>query len=131
MKKLFALSAFVLLLAADPASAAEAARAQAPNIASPLTGATVAVLPFVNVDGEASQEFVADGMTDEVNLALAQVPGVTPMARISAYRFRGSKDDARTFGRTLGTAHIVEGTARRVGSRIRVSARLTRVNDGM
>ncbi len=110
-----------------PAPAAQ----QAAGITVPLTGVTVTVLPFGNADGDAAQDYIADGMTDEINLALSQVSGLTPMARISAYRFKGSQEAPVTIARNLGAANVVTGTARRVGSRIRVAAKLTRISDGM
>lgn len=128
-RHIFAGLAIGALLMQSPAPAAPA------SAAVTLSGVTVAVLPFGNADGDAATDYIADGMTDEVNLALSQVPGLTPMARISAYRFKGSKDEPRSIARTLGAAHFVTGTARPVasadGNRIRVSAKLIRTSDGM
>jgi adenylate cyclase len=86
----------------------------------------IAVLPFENASGEANQDFLADGMTDEIAGALTRVPGFDVHARSSAYKFRGPARDLRAIGQALGTSNFVEGSVRKVGDRLRMSVRLLR-----
>jgi serine/threonine-protein kinase len=91
---------------------------------------TLAVLPFANVGGDSAQEYFADGLTDELSTALGKVPGIQIAARSSAYRYKGRRDlDARTVGRVLGAAYVVQGTVRREGDSIRVATFVTRSAD--
>ena len=106
--------------AATPA--APAAPAVDPN--------SIAVLPFVNMSGEAEQEYFSDGMTEELLNVLARMPNLKVTARTSVFEFKGKGGDVREIGRKLGVAHIVEGSVRRDGQQIRVTAQLIRVADG-
>ena len=92
---------------------------------------TIAVLPFANLSGDASQEFFSDGMTEEINTALAKVPGLNVIARTSAFAFKGQNIDARTVGPMLGASHLIEGSVRKAGQRVRIAAQLVRSNDGV
>jgi serine/threonine-protein kinase len=100
---------------------------------SPDTGTAkaLAVLPFANVGGDSAQEYLADGMTDELATALGKMPGVQVAARTMAYRYKGKRDiDARDVGRNLGVGLVLQGTVRRAGTQLRVSAQLTNADDG-
>ena len=99
----------------------------------PPAGAdAVAVLPFVNSGGDAQDEYFSDGMTDELTSALSQVRGLRVASRTSAYAYKGRRDvDVRQIGRQLGVGAVLEGTIRRDGDRIRLSARLTGTHDGL
>jgi TolB-like protein/DNA-binding SARP family transcriptional activator/tetratricopeptide (TPR) repeat protein len=92
---------------------------------------TIAVLPFANLSGDASQEFFADGITDEITTALAKVPGVNVVGRTSAFALKGQNKDARALGQMLGVSHLIEGSVRKAGQRVRISAQLVRANDGV
>jgi TolB-like protein len=98
------------------------------------TGAAVtavAVLPFENASGDTASNYFADGMTDELALGLAKVPGLRVASRTSSYTFRKHEGlDARAIAAKLGVGAIVEGTVRRVGNQLRVTAQLTRGSDG-
>jgi len=90
----------------------------------------VAVLPFSNVGGDSAQEYLADGMTDELATELGKTAGVQIAARSMAYRYKGRRDvDARDAGRVLTVSYLVQGSVRRAGDRLRVSAQLTRASD--
>jgi len=107
----------------------------APKLAAtPATPAvdsnSIAVLPFVNMSGEADQEYFSDGMTEELLNVLARMPNLKVTARTSVFEFKGKGGDVREIGRKLGVAHIVEGSVRRDGQEIRVTAQLIRVADG-
>ena len=90
---------------------------------------SIAVLPFGN-SGEASQDFFADGLTDEIAAALTGVRGLDVVARSSAFRFKAPNRDLRAIGQALNTAYLVQGTARPVGDRVRITAWLVRADDG-
>ena len=102
------------------------------NAESPESGAiaTIAVLPFVNTGGDAKDEYFSDGMTDELAHALSQLPGLRLAGRMSSFSFKGKNVDAREVGKALDVAGIVEGTVRRSGDRLRVTASLTSTADG-
>jgi TolB-like protein len=91
---------------------------------------SVAVLPFVNLSDERAQEFFSDGMTEELLNLLAKVPALKVAARTSVFEFKGKGGDVREIGRKLGVTHVVEGSVRRDGDTIRVTAQLIRVADG-
>jgi serine/threonine-protein kinase len=92
---------------------------------------TVAVLPFVNTGGDPKDEYFSDGMTDELARALSKLPDVHVASRTSAYSFKGKNTNAQEIGKALNVAGIVEGTVRRAGDRLRVSAQLTNANTGL
>jgi eukaryotic-like serine/threonine-protein kinase len=96
---------------------------------TPATPA-VAVLPLVDLGG--ADEYFADGMTDELTNALSELPGVRVASRTSAFTYKGRRDvDARQIGDQLSVTHLVEGTVRKEGDQLRVSARLTSTRDGL
>jgi TolB-like protein len=91
---------------------------------------SVAVLPFVPLSSGADDEFFADGLTEEILNALAQLPELLVTARTSAFHFKGRDIPVPEIAATLGVAHVVEGSVRRSGDRIRVTAQLIRAEDG-
>lgn len=93
---------------------------------------SIAVLPLTNVGGDSTQEYLADGMTDELATVLGKVIGVRVASRSLARRYKGQRDvDVREAGRALGVGYVVQGTLRRVGDKIRVAALLTNASDGV
>ena len=96
----------------------------------PGSGITVAVMPFANLSGDADQEYLCDGMTEEILGAIGKVRGIRVLARSSGFAFKGADADPREIGRAIGADHLVEGSFRRLGDRIRVSARLVQTSDG-
>jgi TolB-like protein/DNA-binding SARP family transcriptional activator len=91
---------------------------------------SIAVLPFANMSGDATQEFFSDGMTEEITAALAKVPNLRVVARTSSFQFKGQNQDLRVVGQALGTSHLIEGSVRKVGDRVRITAQLIKVDDG-
>lgn len=91
---------------------------------------SVAVLPFAVFDAHKDSDDFADGLTEEVINSLAQAPDLKVAGRTSAFYFKGKNEDLREVGKRLGVAHIVEGSVRREGDRLRVTAQLIKVSDG-
>ena len=90
---------------------------------------SIAVLPFENQSG-ADDEYFSDGVTDEILNALAQVAGLRVAARTSCFAFKGKREDLRLVGEKLDVATVLEGTVRRAGSRLRITAQLVNAADG-
>jgi eukaryotic-like serine/threonine-protein kinase len=91
---------------------------------------SIAVLPLTNLSADPEQEYFSDGLAEDIIDALTQVPGLRVVARTSAFSFRGKQADAREIGARLNVEHILEGSVRRSGNRIRVTAQLVKVSDG-
>ena len=91
---------------------------------------SIAVLPFANMSRDADDEYFSDGLAEEIINALAQVPELKVIARTSAFAFKGKNEDIRRIAETLGVTNILEGSVRRAGSRIRVTAQLIHASDG-
>jgi TolB-like protein len=100
--------------------------AQPARQAAPST----AVLPFVNLNRDEENEILSDGLTEELINALTQVEGLQVVARTSAFQFKGKTVDIRAVGRQLGVRTVLEGSLRRSGDRLRVTAQLINVADG-
>jgi TolB-like protein/Flp pilus assembly protein TadD len=92
--------------------------------------ASIAVLPLANESGEASQQYFSDGLSEDLITALSQFPGLKVIGRTSAFQFRDSKEDSRSIGAKLGVARLLEGSVRKSGEMIRVSAELIDTADG-
>jgi len=99
--------------------------------AAAQSAVSVAVLPFANVSGDAGQDALADGLTEELAAVLANVPGLDIGARASAFRFKAPPRDFRAIGEALKKTHLVDATVRKIDDRVRLSARLVRASDGM
>jgi len=94
------------------------------------SGITVAVMPFLNLSGDPEQEYLCDGMTEEILGTIGKIRGLRVLARSSGFAFKGTDADPREIGRAIGADHLVEGSFRRLGDRIRVAARLVQTSDG-
>ncbi|MBK5186672.1 MAG: protein kinase [Gemmatimonadaceae bacterium] len=92
---------------------------------------SVAVLPFANVGKDTATEYFADGMADELTTALARVPGLKVAARSSAFTFRDQSVGAQHVGKTLHVGDVLEGSVRREGGRLRVTAQLVNTATGL
>ncbi|MDH5630469.1 MAG: hypothetical protein OEY96_09990 [Gammaproteobacteria bacterium] len=91
---------------------------------------SIAVLPFVNMSSDPEQEFFSDGITEEILNALVRVEGLKVTARTSAFAYKGQTPDLREVGKVLGVNNIVEGSVRKSGSKIRITAQLINTTDG-
>lgn len=97
---------------------------------SELENKSVAVLPFVAMSSGPDDEYFADGLTEEILNSLAQLPELLVTARTSAFSFKGQDIPVQEIAAALGVKHIVEGSVRRSGERLRVTAQLIRADDG-
>jgi serine/threonine-protein kinase len=91
---------------------------------------SVAVLPFANMSADADNAFFSDGITDDIITALGKLPGLKVAARASAFSFRGADVDLAAVGEKLGVRHVLQGSVRRAGNRVRVTAQLMTARDG-
>lgn len=98
---------------------------------APFTPAarSVAVLPFADMSEKKDQEYLSDGLAEELLDLLAKTPGLNVIARTSSFSFKGKSDDIPTIARKLNVANILEGSVRKSGSRLRITARLIRTSD--
>ena len=85
---------------------------------------SVAVLPFVNMSADPAQEFFSDGIAEEILNRLAQYPDLKVAARTSAFQFKGKNLDIAEIGRRLKVSHVLEGSVRKAGTRLRITAQL-------
>ena len=102
----------------------------APDTAPDADSRSIAVLPFVNMSSDAENEYFADGLSEELLNQLAQVPNLQVAGRTSSFSFKGKNEDLRMIGTMLGVANVLEGSVRRQGDHVRVTAQLIRVSDG-
>jgi serine/threonine-protein kinase len=93
-------------------------------------GPSIVVLPFANMSRDPDDEYFGDGLAEEIINALAQVPGLKVIARTSAFAFKGQNIDVRKIAEAVGVTTVLEGSVRRSGSRIRVTAQLITAADG-
>lgn len=91
---------------------------------------SIAVLPFVNQGGDEEDEFLSDGLTEDLIHLLGTVEGLHVVARTTAYAFKGTTEDVRAIGRRLNIGAVLEGSVRRAGNRLRVTTRLVKAADG-
>lgn len=92
--------------------------------------ASIAVLPFVDMSAQKDQEYFSDGVAEEILNALSQVDGLRVIGRTSSFSFKGRNEDLRGIGEKLGVAHLLEGSVRKSGSHIRVTAQLIEASGG-
>jgi len=95
-----------------------------------VSARSIAVLPFVNMSGDAQTDYFSDGITDEILNALAQIPGLKVAARTSAFAFKGKAQDLRKIGEILGVASVLEGSVQRSGDDVRITAQLIDTQTG-
>ncbi len=136
--------ALLRAMAKEPADRYPTAVAFAEALATPLAGLTaellsrpatdptccIAVLPFDNATDDPANEYLSDGITDELTDALSQVPGIRMASRSSAFALKGARHTPQTAGALLGVNSVIEGTVRRHGDSLRISAQLSNVSDG-
>jgi transcriptional activator of cad operon len=98
--------------------------------AAPSSANSIVVLPFIDMTAENSDQSFCDGLTEELSSWLAQIPTLRVVARTSAFAFRGQGEDVRKIGKALNTNHILEGSLRRSGDRLRITVQLIDARTG-
>ena len=93
------------------------------------TKPSIAVLPFVNMSNDPEQEYFSDGITEELISELAKLKGLKVISRTSAFCFKGKDVDLRTIGKQLNVSNVLEGSVRKAGNRLRITAQLINVAD--
>ena len=107
----------------NPARPAATPKADVSMLALP-DKPSIAVLPFTNMSGDPEQEFVSDGVAEDVITALSRYPSLFVIARNSSFTYKGRSVDVKQVGRELGVRYVLEGSVRKAGNRIRVTAQL-------
>ena len=97
-----------------------------PNIAT----ASIAILPFTNMSGDPEQEYFSDGISEDIITDLSKIGGLTVIARNSSFAYKGRSLDIRDVGRELGVQSVLEGSIRRAGKRVRITAQLIDASNG-
>jgi len=97
---------------------------------TPRPTPSIAVLPFVDMSRAKDQEYFSDGLSEELIDVLAKIPQLRVIGRTSSFQFKGEKEDLRVIGEKLGVSHLLEGSVRNDGDRVRITAQLVRAADG-
>ena len=128
----FGFDKFVLSPRREAVLVAETTRlAESRAAANPAKrGNSIAVLPLVNASGDASQQFFSDGLSENLIDALSKFEGLRVIGRTSSFRFRDSKEDARSIGAKLGVAFLLAGSVQRSEDVVRIRAEVVRTDDG-
>jgi TolB-like protein/Flp pilus assembly protein TadD len=103
---------------------------EAPNAAALSASLSIVVLPFANLSGDASQDYVADAIGEELTTALSRLKNSFVIARTTALTYKGKSVDVKQIGKELGVRYALEGSAQRVGDRVRVTAQLIDAETG-
>jgi TolB-like protein len=100
------------------------------STAATVSDRSIAVLPFIDLSEKHDQEYFSDGLSEELLDLLAQVPELKVAARTSSFYFKGRAEDVATIGQRLRVAHLLEGSVRKAGNKVRVTAQLIRADNG-
>ena len=101
-----------------------------PSISSAVPEPSIAVLPFIDMSEKKDQEYLADGLTEEILSLLTNIPELKVIGRASSFRYKNTSEDPRTIGATLGVNYLAGGSVRRSGDRVRVTVQLLDARDG-
>jgi adenylate cyclase len=116
---------------ADPDTAADLARPASSAAALKWGGRpAVAVLPFNNLSGDSEQDYFSDGITEDIITALSKYRSLAVIGRNSSFAFKGARGDLRQAGLTFGSEYVVEGSVRKIGQRVRITAQLVETEGG-
>ena len=94
------------------------------------TEKSIAVLPFVNMSNDPEQEYFSDGLSEELINMFTKIPGLKVIGRTSSFAYKGKNEDLRTIGQKLGVDYLLEGSVRKSGDKIRITAQLIKAKDG-
>ena len=117
-------------MSAQPELAAAATLQPAAHPEPKAATASIAILPFTNMSGDPEQEYFSDGISEDIITDLSKIAGLTVIARNSSFTYKGRAVDVRTVGRELGVASVLEGSIRRAGQRVRITAQLIDASNG-
>ncbi len=113
-----------------PATALSAPQQATPGAELTSADNSIAVLPFVDMSEKRDQEYFSDGLAEELIDLLSQTPDLRVIARTSSFQFKGKSEDVRSIAHQLGVAHLLEGSVRKAGGKVRVTAQLIKAADG-
>jgi TolB-like protein/predicted Ser/Thr protein kinase len=116
---------------AEAKTALEKIFAEKPSVSGAESQPSIAVLPFADMSPGKDNEWFGDGLAEEIINALTQIPGLLVIARTSAFAFKGKQEDVRRIAEALGVTNILEGSVRKAGNRIRVTAQLIDASKGI
>ena len=116
---------------AAPVAVTTNASPNSPVPAQPPPDKSIAVLPFVDMSEMQDQEYFSDGLSEELIDHLVHSPDLKVIARTSSFQFKATNDDVRAIAHKLGVTHVLEGSVRKAGQQLRVTAQLVRASDGM
>lgn len=116
----------------DLMSCKEQPEGESSNNRSPVTRTqpSIAVLPFANLSADKDYEYFSDGMSEEIITTLTKLNGLHVVARTSSFAFKGKNEDIREIGKKLQVEHILEGSVRKSGNRLRITTQLIKIADG-
>ena len=100
------------------------------SISQQVAEKSIAVLPFVNMSDDAGNEYFSDGISEEILNSLAKVKDLKVAGRTSSFAFKTRNEDLRAIGEALGVSHILEGSVRKAGPQVRITAQLVKADDG-
>ena len=103
---------------------------QQTRASAPPEGASLAVLPFLNLTSNPDNEYLSDGLADELTGELSRISGLRVIARTSAFKFKGKAEDVRSIGNQLNVNSLLEGSLQKSGTRLRITVQLIRTSDG-
>jgi TolB-like protein len=126
----FAFDKFVQAPARTAESVQAIQDAEAVRIEAGPAEKSIAVLPLVNMSSDPEQEFFSDGISEEILNSLARIDELKVAGRTSSFAFKGQNQDLKTIGEALRVAHILEGSVRKSGNKLRITAQLIKVDDG-
>jgi TolB-like protein/Tfp pilus assembly protein PilF len=127
---LFAFDKFILDPSRDTEMVESAARDAVETYQNQTPDKSIAVLPFVNMSSDPEQEFFSDGIAEEILNTLTRVDAFRVAGRTSSFAFKGRNEDLRSIGDALNVAYVLEGSVRKSGDKLRITAQLIKVDDG-
>src|SRR6266498_5016089 len=100
------------------------------SASSELPAKSIAVLPFVNMSADKNDEYLSDGVSEELITALSKIAGLQVKARTSSFAFKGKNEDIQKIGELLHASHLLEGSVAKAGNKLRITAQLIQASDG-
>ena len=127
---LFVIGGGLLWMTANKTESEIVATKPAVELKANVSEKSIAVLPFVNMSADKDNEYFSDGISEEILNALVKVADLKVAGRTSSFYFKGKNESLITIGETLGVANVLEGSVRKQGEKVRITAQLIRTKDG-